>query len=62
MIIKRPMTEAQKEAVQSRDLPSDAAQFQAVKDLAEFLYWKVIKLEEKNGNVPEIQSAVDYTC
>ncbi|MBQ3444249.1 MAG: hypothetical protein IJG33_13500 [Selenomonadaceae bacterium] len=63
MIIKRPMTEAQKEAVQSRDLPSDAAQLQAMKDFIDYAAIKLKDLEDKvNGNLPAVQSRVDYTC
>ena len=60
MIIKRPLTNEQKKALSE---PSKDAQLQALKDLAEYTALKLLKLEENhNGNLPSVQSKVDYTC
>lgn len=57
MIITRPLTDEQKRILANKDKPSEADQFQAMKDLAEYLFWKTIELEEKaNANLSPIQS------
>ncbi|MBR2775202.1 MAG: hypothetical protein IKD73_09485 [Selenomonadaceae bacterium] len=57
MIIKRPMTEAQKEVVANRDKPSDKEQLQAMKDFIEYAALKLLELEDKqNDSLPAVQS------
>ena len=57
MIIKRPMTEAQKEVVANRDKPSDKEQLQAMKDFIEYAGLKLLELEDKqNDSLPAVQS------
>jgi len=57
MIITRPLTDEQKRILANKDKPSEEAQLQAMKDLAEYLFWKTIELEEKaNANLSPIQS------
>lgn len=56
------MTKEQLERVQKRE-PSQAAQFQAMKDVIDFLAVKIGELEEKqNVRSISLQPPVDYTC
>lgn len=57
MIIKRPMTATQKEAVANKDKPSDKEQLQAMKDFIEYAGLKLLELEDKqNDSLPAVQS------
>lgn len=62
MLIKRPLTDEQRQAVKDKDLPSQADRLQALSDFVNYAGLKLLELEEKNGNVSTVQSAVDYTC
>ena len=62
MLIKRPLTDEQRQAVKDKDLPSQADRLQALSDFVNYARLKLLELEEKNGNVSTVQSAVADTC
>lgn len=55
MIIKRPLTEEQKKAL---ELPSVEDRLKALVDFGDYVFWKLLELEEKQNPKP----TVEYTC
>lgn len=63
MVIKRPITPEQKDALAHRDLPSEADQLQAIKDAIDFFAIKIGELEDRqHANLSALQPKFDYTC
>lgn len=57
MLIKRPLTEAQKKILANRTKPSEEAQLQAMKAFVDYAALKLGELEDKvNANLSPIQS------
>ena len=55
MIIKRPLTQEQKQALEN-DKPSEKAQLQAIENFINYVGLKLLDLEDKqNGNLSELQ-------